>query len=85
MLILDEPTSSVDLATEALIMEAMERLMAGRTTFMIAHRLSTVQGCNIWLRLDHGRLVEATTAIPDDVQEATEAVHGAESWIHTNA
>ena len=44
ILILDEPTSSVDVATEALIMEAMERLMAGRTTFMIAHRLSTLRG-----------------------------------------
>ena len=42
ILILDEPTSSVDVKTEAVIMEAMERLMAGRTSFMIAHRLSTL-------------------------------------------
>jgi ATP-binding cassette, subfamily B, bacterial len=85
MLILDEPTSSVDLATEALIMRAMERLMAGRTTFMIAHRLSTVRGCDMWVRLDHGRLVEATTTVPADVREATQAVDEAQAWIHAHA
>jgi ATP-binding cassette subfamily B protein len=57
VLILDEPTSSVDLKTEALIMEALERLMHGRTTFIIAHRLSTLDGCDVRLRLEHGRLV----------------------------
>ena len=46
ILILDEPTSSVDANTEAAIMEAMERLMQGRTTFMIAHRLSTLENCD---------------------------------------
>src|SRR5207249_8750529 len=49
ILILDEPTSSVDVKTEAVIMEAMERLMQGRTTFMIAHRLSTLSGCDMRL------------------------------------
>ena len=85
MLILDEPTSSVDLATESLIMEAMNRLMQGRTTFLIAHRLSTVRECDIWLRLDHGRLVEETTSVPRDVEEASEAVEEAEAWIKSNA
>ena len=56
VLVLDEPTSSVDVHTEALIMEAMERLMAGRTTFMIAHRLSTLEHCDVRLHLDQGRL-----------------------------
>jgi ATP-binding cassette subfamily B protein len=56
MLVLDEPTSSVDLKTEAVIMEAMERLMRGRTTFIIAHRLSTVEKCNLRLHLEKGRL-----------------------------
>jgi ATP-binding cassette, subfamily B, bacterial len=56
LLILDEPTSSVDTKTEGLIMEAMERLMRGRTTFIIAHRLSTLDGCDVRLHLDHGRL-----------------------------
>jgi ATP-binding cassette subfamily B protein len=59
ILILDEPTSSVDMTTEAAIMEAMERLMAGRTTFMIAHRLSTLEICDARLELEHGRIVHA--------------------------
>jgi ATP-binding cassette subfamily B protein len=56
ILILDEPTSSVDLKTEATIIDAMERLMSGRTTFMIAHRLSTLDGCDIRLQVESGRL-----------------------------
>jgi ATP-binding cassette subfamily B protein len=56
ILILDEPTSSVDLETEAFIMEAMERLMAGRTSFMIAHRLSTLESCDLRLELRDGRI-----------------------------
>jgi ATP-binding cassette subfamily B protein len=58
VLILDEPTSSVDLKTEGLIMEAMERLMKGRTTFMITHRLDTLSTCNLILHLEEGRLVD---------------------------
>jgi ATP-binding cassette, subfamily B, bacterial len=57
ILILDEPTSSVDVKTEALILEAMERLMAGRTSFMIAHRLSTLEVCDLRLELEKGRIV----------------------------
>jgi ATP-binding cassette subfamily B protein len=57
ILILDEPTSSVDVKTEAAIMEAMERLMQGRTTVMIAHRLSTLAHCDARLEIEHGRLV----------------------------
>ena len=59
VLILDEPTSSVDLKTEGLIMEAMERLMMGRTTFMITHRLDTLSSCNVILHLEEGRLMDA--------------------------
>jgi len=58
ILILDEPTSSVDLKTEAAIMEAMERLMLGRTVVMIAHRLTTLENLDMTLALDHGRLVQ---------------------------
>jgi ATP-binding cassette subfamily B protein len=57
LLILDEPTSSVDVTTEAAIMDALDRLMRGRTTFIIAHRLSTLDGCDIRLKLERGRLV----------------------------
>ncbi len=58
ILLLDEPTSSVDMKTEAAILKATERLMLGRTTFMIAHRLSTLETCDVMLELEHGRLVQ---------------------------
>ena len=57
ILMLDEPTSSVDVKTEAAILEAMERLMKGRTTFMIAHRLSTLEKCDLRLEIEHGEVV----------------------------
>ncbi len=60
ILILDEPTSSVDMETEAGIMEAMERLMSGRTTLMIAHRLSTLDICDARIDIEHGRIVSAS-------------------------
>jgi ABC-type multidrug transport system fused ATPase/permease subunit len=61
VLILDEPTSSIDSKTEAVILDALDRLMIGRTTFMIAHRLSTIRRADTILVLDHGRLVERGT------------------------
>ena len=66
VLILDEPTSSVDIKTEALIMDAMEHLMEGRTTFMITHRLDTLNSCNVILHLEHGKLVEVVRDHGDD-------------------
>jgi len=56
ILVLDEPTSSVDVFTEATIMESLERLMSGRTTFMIAHRLSTLDLCDVRLELAEGQV-----------------------------
>ena len=58
ILILDEPTSSVDVKTETAIMEAMDRLMQGRTAFMIAHRLSTLDICNARLEIERGGMVD---------------------------
>jgi ABC-type multidrug transport system fused ATPase/permease subunit len=58
ILILDEPTSSIDSRTEAVILDALERLIVGRTTFMIAHRLSTLRRPDRILVLDGGRIVE---------------------------
>jgi len=59
--ILDEPTAALDAATEALVMRGLERLLAGRTTFVIAHRLSTVRRADMILVLDDGRIVEQGT------------------------
>jgi ABC-type multidrug transport system fused ATPase/permease subunit len=61
ILILDEPTSSVDSKTEAAILEALDRLMVGRTTFVIAHRLSTLRHADLILVINEGRLVEHGT------------------------
>lgn len=61
ILILDEPTSSVDAATEAAIMEGLEALISGRTTFVIAHRLSTVRRADLLLVLQDGQIVERGT------------------------
>ncbi|TKC81247.1 ABC transporter ATP-binding protein [Trinickia terrae] len=58
ILILDEATSSLDSESEVLIQQAMERLMVGRTTLVVAHRLSTVRKMDRLLVLDHGRIVE---------------------------
>jgi ABC-type multidrug transport system fused ATPase/permease subunit len=58
ILILDEPTSSIDSKTEAVILDALDRLMVGRTTLMIAHRLSTIRNADRILVLDQGQLVE---------------------------
>ena len=56
ILLLDEPTSSVDVNTEVVIMEALGRLMAGRTTFLIAHRVGTLDNCDVRITVEHGRL-----------------------------
>jgi len=61
ILILDEPTSSVDTGTEAAIMEAIEQLMHGRTTFVIAHRLSTVRRATQILVIQSGTIIERGT------------------------
>jgi ATP-binding cassette subfamily B protein len=70
ILILDEPTSSVDTKTESVIIDAMDRLMENRTTLMIAHRLSTLRDCDMLLELDGGRLVSATRQVADVIEAA---------------
>ena len=61
MLILDEATSSIDTRTEALVQEGMDALMTGRTTFVIAHRLSTVKNSDCIMVLENGRIIERGT------------------------
>ena len=65
ILILDEPTSSIDGKTEARILQATEDLMRGRTTFMIAHRLNTLKNCDLILVLENGRLLEKRKSLPE--------------------
>ena len=61
VLILDEATSSIDTRTETLVQKGMDKLMQGRTTFVIAHRLSTVRNADQIIVLDHGRIIEQGT------------------------
>jgi ATP-binding cassette subfamily B protein len=68
LLIMDEPTSSVDVRTEAGIMEAMERLVHNRTSFTIAHRLGTLRNCDLMLVLEGGRLVDATADVSPSLE-----------------
>jgi len=61
ILILDEPTSSIDSETESVILDALERLMVGRTTIIVAHRLGTLRGVDLILVMDGGKIVERGT------------------------
>ncbi len=74
ILILDEPTSSVDMKTEASILEAMERLVHGRTSFMITHRLTALKDCNVLIRIEQGCPGTVTSAAPATAQG------GARQW-----
>lgn len=58
VLILDEATSSIDSRTEKMVQEGMDRLMEGRTVFVIAHLLSTIVNSDVILVMDHGRIIE---------------------------
>ena len=61
VMILDEATSSIDTRTEAIVQRGMDALMYDRTTFVIAHRLSTVRNADVIVVLDHGRIIERGT------------------------
>jgi ATP-binding cassette subfamily B protein len=67
ILILDEPTSSIDVTTEAALLEAMERLVRRRTTFIITHRLSALKHCDMVVRIEKGRLVAIEPGYPNDI------------------
>jgi ATP-binding cassette, subfamily B, bacterial len=78
ILVLDEPTSSVDMQTEASIMRATEELMRGRTTFMIAHRLSTLKSCDMILVLNQGEIVEIRHTVPEVLMVAASGSNSAD-------
>lgn len=61
ILVLDEATSSIDTVTEVKIQEALQRLMKGRTSFVIAHRLNTIQSADQIIMLEHGKIIEKGT------------------------
>ena len=71
VMILDEATSSIDTRTEALVQKGMDALMQGRTTFVIAHRLSTVRNSDCIMVLDHGRIIERGTHADLIAQQGT--------------
>jgi ATP-binding cassette, subfamily B, bacterial len=63
ILILDEPTSSLDVQTESAILETIQELMKGKTVLMIAHRPSTLRNCNMMLVIEDGRVKQMTTDV----------------------
>ncbi len=72
LLILDEPTSALDIQTEEIVMKAVQRLMRGRTSIMIAHRLTTLKNCDILLTLEHGNVKEITHNVKAAIHDMLE-------------
>ena len=85
MLILDEPTSAVDCHTESLVMRATDELLAGRTSFMIAHRLSTLEHCDMLLRFYDGKLEVITQDVKEFLRHlaATDTGFSVEELTHS--
>ena len=79
VLVMDEATSSIDTHTEALVQSGMDKLMANRTVFVIAHRLSTVRNSDAIMVLDHGRIIERGT------HDQLIAQHGVYYQLYTGA
>ncbi|WP_114751795.1 ABC transporter ATP-binding protein [Pleomorphovibrio marinus] len=81
ILILDEPTSAVDINTEALIMESMEKLMIGRTSFLVTHRLDTIKECDVIIQMEKGEIKEIienlnSVGIEKKIKALKQSYHG---------
>jgi ATP-binding cassette, subfamily B, bacterial len=74
ILILDEPTSSIDIKTEREIIQVMERLSVGRTVFIIAHRLSTLKHCDLVLGIEQGRVVSIRSDVAKALADTSDVV-----------
>jgi len=74
ILVLDEPTSSLDSRTETDILAAMNRLMVGRTTFFISHRLGALSNCDVLLKFEHHRALELP--VPESISAIESFVYG---------
>ena len=74
ILILDEPTSSIDIKTEREIIEVMERLSIGRTVFIIAHRLSTLKHCDLVLGIEKGRVASIRSDVAKALADTSDVV-----------
>lgn len=70
ILVLDEPTSALDTSTEVSIVKSMNKIMEGRTTFIIAHRLSTLESCDLLLVIEDGQVANVTSNVVETVKEA---------------
>jgi ATP-binding cassette, subfamily B, bacterial len=71
ILLLDEPTSALDVKTETSLLNTIQELMKGRTTFMIAHRPSTLRNCDSIIMLENGRIVKETTEVSAVIESMT--------------
>jgi ATP-binding cassette, subfamily B, bacterial len=87
VLVMDEPTSALDTRTEAAVVEATRELMRGRTTFVVAHRLSTLESCDVVFRMENGALTQVEERFKPDIVSNATRQNAAEpkAWVAAGA